>query len=66
MLNGDVSKTGRVINGDAFGDQIEANKTRVQKAGQLVANWRQEGLNVELVVVPEGEFAGGSIYPEAC
>ena len=26
---------------DAFGDQIEDNKTHIQKARELVANWRQ-------------------------
>ena len=49
---GNAPKARRLIKGDAFGNEEEVNKTRVQKATELVEHWRRLSLNVEFEVVP--------------
>ena len=51
-VKGDASKTRRSVKGSVLGDEIEVNKTRVRKLKELVENWRENELNVELVAVP--------------
>ncbi|MCJ1232679.1 hypothetical protein MMC14_000632 [Varicellaria rhodocarpa] len=49
---GNVSKVRRLIKGDAYGDEEEVNKTRVQRLTESVEQWRRLSMNVEFEVVP--------------
>ena len=56
-----VSKARRLIKGDSFGSEEEVNKTRVQKATELVEQWRRLSLNVEFEVVPGAKHEMGKV-----
>ena len=49
---GNASKVRRLIKGDAYGDEEEVNKSRVQRLTDLVEQWRRLSMNVEFEVVP--------------
>jgi len=46
-----AGKLGRLFKGGAFGSEEEASETRVQKTTELVQQWMDIGVDVELEIV---------------